>query len=326
VRSLLLVIVVLGAMAGPAPASAHSRARTTALDYRLRLQPMPPALAGMRAAVLDGDRSLRLSVPPSAALVVLGLAGEGFLRFAPGGVWVNGRSPTAAADKLVPARGRGGGWIRLTRANELTWHDHRLAPPANLAVGSSAPFALPVRVDGARAVIRGSFTRVARPAGWPWLLGAAAAVAALVAVARVRKRRGALAAVVAAVAAAAALAASAGFATGTSLSRLGDWVEVVSAAALAAGAFAVLCLAQPSTRSWAAMLIGPIAATLSLNSLAVFWHGVVVSALPATAARLSTGIAVLGGLAACVLGVLAAADEAEPRRRALAAPRTAVRR
>ncbi len=325
-RPLLWSIAVCAALAGPGSAGAHSRAPTTALDYRLRVAPMPAPLAGVHAEVLDGDRELRLTVAPSLTLVVLGLVGEPFLRFGSDGVWVHGRSPTAAADKLVTTRGRGSGWIRLTRANELAWHDHRLAPPPNVPVGSSAPFALPIRVNGAPAVIRGSFTHVSRPRLWPWLLGAAVAVGVLVAAARATpRRRGAIAATAAAVAAAAALASSTGFATGTSITRLGDWVDVGSAAVLALGATAVLWMPERSTRSWAAILIGLIAATLSLNSLAIFWHGVVISSVPTTLARLATGAAVLGGLAASVIGVLAAVDD-EPRRRSIAGRTTKVRR
>ena len=181
-QRLLWLIAMCCALAGPGAASAHSRAPTTALDYRLRVAPMPAPLAGVRAEVLDGDRELRLTVPRSVTLIVPGLVGEPFLRFGSDGVWVHRLSPTAAADKLVTPHEQGDGWIRLTRANELAWHDHRLAPPPNIPVGSSAPFALAVRVNGAPAVIRGSFMHVSRPRLWPWLLGAA--------VGRRRSRRG----------------------------------------------------------------------------------------------------------------------------------------
>jgi len=317
-QRLLWLIAMCCALAGPGAASAHSRAPTTALDYRLRVAPMPAPLAGVRAEVLDGDRELRLTVPRSVTLIVPGLVGEPFLRFGSDGVWVHRLSPTAAADKLVTPHEQGDGWIRLTRANELAWHDHRLAPPPNIPVGSSAPFALAVRVNGAPAVIRGSFMHVSRPRLWPWLLGAAVAVGALVAAGRAApKRRGTVAATAAAVGAVAALASSAGFATGTSMTRLGDWVEVGSAAVLALGAAAVLWTRERSARTWWAILIGLIAATISLNSLAIFWHGVVISSLPTTLARVSAGVAVIGGLAACVIGVLAAVDD-EPRPRATA--------
>jgi hypothetical protein len=57
---------------------------------------------------------------------------------------------------------------------------------------------------------------------------------------------------------------------------------------------------------------------------AVFWHGVVISSLPATLARLATGAAVVGGLAAAAIAVLTDTDE--PRRRTVAARSNAVAR
>src|SRR5439155_1536723 len=83
-------------------------------------------------------------------LVVRGLVGEPVARFGPDGVWANRASPTAASDKLAKA---GPGWVRLTRGHSLTWHDHRLAPPPGIPVGSTAPFALPVRLGGRAATL-----------------------------------------------------------------------------------------------------------------------------------------------------------------------------
>lgn len=238
---------------------------------------------------------------------------------------MNAASPTAAADKLLPSRRPASGWIRLSRARELTWHDHRLAPPPNLPVGSSAPFALPLTVDGRSAVLRGSFTHVTRPRLWPWLLGVAMVVAALAATARAAPgNRGAIAAWAAAVAALAALASSTGFATGESITRPNLWLQVGSAAVLALGAVAVLHLRRQSARTWWAMVIGVIAAALSVGSVEVFWHGVVLSSLPPTLARLAIGAAVVGGIAATAIAILD--DTSEPRRRKIAARTKAVPR
>ena len=51
--------------------------------------------------------------------------------------------------------------------------------------------------------------------------------------------------------------------------------------------------------------VGAVAAALTLGSLGVFWHGVVISSLSPALARLATAAAVVGGCAATVLGVLA---------------------
>jgi hypothetical protein len=131
-------------------------------------------------------------------------------------------------------------------------------------------------------------------------------LAALVAFGRtLRRRRDAAAAAVAAIAAVAALAASAAFATGDAIARRTQWIEVASAALLALLALAALLVGDRSLRTWAAMVVGVVAAALGLGSLGVFRHGVVISSLPPTVARLATAVALVGGAAAVVLAVLA---------------------
>jgi hypothetical protein len=293
-------IVAVAVLAVPGTAAAHARGRTPALDYLLRVPAAP--LPGVRAEILDGDRELRLHVAPGMRLVVRGLVGEPVVRFGADGVWANRASPTAAADKLVKS---GTGWTRLSRGRTLTWHDHRLAPPRGIPAGRTAPFALPVTLNGSAATIRGSFEHVPRPGLWPWLLGAVVAVGALAVAARTKRRRIALAAVSAMAAALGALAQSTGLAAAGGLGGAGAWLEAGNAAALALVAAIVLLRSGPVTRAWTATVAGAVAAALSLGSLGVFWHGVVISALSPVAARLATAAAIVGGCAAAVLGVLA---------------------
>jgi hypothetical protein len=299
VRFAALSIVVVACLAAPGRAAAHSRAPTIALDYRLELT--QPAPAGVHADVVDGDRALRLRVDPPHRVVVRGLLGEPVLRFGAEGVWANRASPTADTDKLVR---RGSGWQRLTSGHTLTWHDHRLAPPAGLRAGASAPWRLAMTLDGRPVALTGTFKRVARPPLWPWLASAAAIVAALVLAARF-VQRSALAVVLAGLAALAALAAGTAFATADAIARRSDWIEVGSAALLALLAALALALGDRSVRVWAAMVVGVVAAALGLGSLSVLWHGVVISSLPASLARLATVVAFVGGAGAVVLAVLA---------------------
>jgi hypothetical protein len=300
VRFVALSIVFFACLVVPGQAAAHSRAPTVALDYRLELS--RAVLPGVHAEVVDGDRALRVGVDPPHRLVVRGLLGEPLLRFGPDGVWVNRASPSADADRLAR---RGSGWSRLTTNHTLLWHDHRLAPPGRLRPGASAPWTLPVTLDGRRTELRGTFTRVARPPLWPWLVAGLVAVAALAAFARVTPRRRAeTATAIAGVAAAGAFTASAAFATGDAIARRAQWVEVGSAALLALLAAGALLLGDRSVRTWAAMLVGVVAAALGLGSLSVFRHGVVISSLPASFARLATAVAVVGGGAAVVLAIL----------------------
>ena len=308
-RFAALSIVVLACLVAPGRAAAHSRAPTVALDYRLELSRATPT--GVHAEVVDGDRSLRVSVDPPHRLVVLGLLGEPLLRFEQDGVWVNRASPSADADGLAR---RGAGWLRLTANRSLLWHDHRLSPPAGLRPGTSSRWSLPITLDGRRTNLTGAFTRVARPPLWPWLVAGLVAVAVLAAFAHaVPRRRAELATGVAAVAAAGALAASAAFATGDAIARRAQWIEVASAALLAVLAAAALLLGDRSLRTWAAMVVGVFAAALGLGSLSVFLHGVVISSLPASIARLATAVAFVGGAAAVVLAVLTPANRGAPR-------------
>jgi hypothetical protein len=300
VRVIALSVVVLVFLVAPGRASAHSGAPTVALDYRLKLaQAMPP---GVHAEVVDGDRALRVRVEPPHRLTVRGLLGEPVLRFGQNGVWANRASATADADKIVR---RGSGWVRVSTGHAFLWHDHRLAPPGWLRLGASAPWSLPVTLDGRSTALTGTFTRVARPELWPWLGASILAIAGLAALVRATPgRRAETAAALAGVAAAGALTASAAFATGDAIAKRAQWIEVGSAALLAVLAAAALLLGDRSLRTWAAMVVGVVAAALGLGSLSVFWHGVVVSSLPAPVARLATAVAFVGGAAAVVLAVL----------------------
>jgi hypothetical protein len=74
---------------------------------------------------------------------------------------------------------------------------------------------------------------------------------------------------------------------------------------LAVLALAALLAHDRSWRTWAAMIVGVVAASLGLGSLSVFRHGVVISSLPAPVTRLATAIALVGGASAVVVAVLA---------------------
>jgi hypothetical protein len=251
-------------------------------------------------------------------LLVRGLLREPFLRFSRTGVWVDTRSPTAAAAKLVGGAGRSGAdgrWIRLTRDHDLAWHDHRLAPPPALRSGASAAWSLPVVLDGRPTTLTGRFTRVARPPVWPWLVGAVAVLVGLTALLRTGLHgRDRVAALLAVLAAAAALAGSAAFAIEDAISGAGEWIEVGSAALLALVAAGALLIRDRAARIWVVGAVGAIAAALGLGSLSVFWHGIVISALPPTLARLTTAIAVVAGGAAALVATVAG-DEKPPRAR-----------
>jgi hypothetical protein len=291
-RASIVLAATLAALASATPAAAHSRSAPVALDYRLRLTAPP----GIQATALDGERTLRLRVEPGLTVLVRGYLGEPFLRFTRTGVWVNGRSPTAAANKV--ARSGKTGWTRVARGSSFAWHDHRLAPPR---------MELPVTVAGRAGTVSGIFERVARPPAWPW------GVAALVALGLVSLlgwklpgRRGPLAVVAAVAAACGSLAGTVAYADAGALTRRSDaWGEAGYAAALTLAAAGVALIRNRSVRAWAAVFAGTFAAAFGLRFVGVFWHGVVISSLSPTAVRVATTVAVVGGAAAAGLGVLA---------------------
>jgi hypothetical protein len=301
----LLLLVSFAALVAPAPALAHGRGATVALDYRLRLAPSAHGLRGVHLRILDGDRSLQARVDPGVSLVVRGYLREPVIRIGDDGVWVNASSPTAQADKLVTA---GSGWVKVKAARSFAWHDHRLSPPP-LRPGARGQTVIPIAVDGRTSQVTVLFHRIARPPPWPWAVGAAALLAAIAAVAARRALRGALTLGLALVAGLAAVLGSAMLAVRDQPDGRVGWLQIGAALAIGAGFAAVLALADAHVRSHAAGIAGAVAAAASLSSLPVFWHAVVVSALPGTLARLACGLALLCGAAAAVLSFLPDFDE-----------------
>ncbi len=70
-------------------------------------------------------------------------------------------------------------------------------------------------------------------------------------------------------------------------------------------------------RVHAAGVVGAVAAAVSLSSTPVFWHGVVISALPAVLARAVCAFAIVAGAAAALLSFLPDFDEPVRVRRPL---------
>jgi len=293
VRFTLVTLAALAGLAAPAEASAHGRGPAVALDYRLRLAPSP---AGLEVRILDGDRSLEARVAPGSRALVLGYLREPMLRFDSRGVFANASSPTAQSDRLVA---EGSGWVQVAGGRSYTWHDHRLTPG-----GRRGTFAIPVRVDGRPGVIAGSFVRVPRPALWPWLAGAAALAGAVWAAAARRRLRLPLALGLGVVSGAAALVAAIAFAIRDRPGGGVGWLQIGAAAAVALALGAPILSFRSRRRAQAAGVAGAVAAAATIASLPVFWHGVVVSALPADLVRAACGLALVGGTLAAALSLL----------------------
>jgi len=293
-----LLIGISAALGAPGAAQAH-RLTTVAVDYRVRVLSGP---RGVEASTRDGGRKMQLAVPGQLALVVLGYAGEPFLRFSSVGVQASPRSPTAAEAGLLRETGVGGPeWTRLTDAHRFAWADRRLlAPPSG-----QARWSIPVDVGGRRLAITGISWHVRRPASWPWLLVGIGVLGLGVGGIAVRRetwpRTGGLA--LALLAGAAATASVIGFALADIGSPASRWFQVGAVAAIVAGG-TTLALNVERAQLVAVGAIAVVAVLEGISQLGVLRHGVVLSALPAPAARLAVTVAVSAGLAAAILTFL----------------------
>jgi len=300
VKRFVVPIVALFTLAVPASASAHARTSTVALDYRLVLDDAARRLPGIGLEILDGDRTLRVRVE-GVTLVVHGDLGEQMLRIGPGGAWANRASPTAVAENLTTP---GRGWTRIGGDGGFVWHDHRLAPPPydGTRLGDVARFTIPATVAGEQVPIAGWFVRVGRPAFWAWSVGVAVlGVAVALVVRRLRLRRlGAV--VLGAAAGVAALGALVAFGGADSPSGGVAWLQIGLGCGLAAILLGVLVLLRGVAQAQFAGIVGIAAAAVSLGSLGVFRHGVVISLLGATPTRLLVAAAFGCGLAAAASG------------------------
>jgi hypothetical protein len=292
-RAIAVCLALTAPLALPAPALAHGRGPVVALDYRFRLASAPP---GAQVRILDGDRSLEASVTAGRSLVVRGYLREQMLKLGPAGVFANAASPTAQADGIVQP---GSGWLRVGSGTASVWHDHRLSP-----AGPGGRFSIPVEVGGRPGAIVGAFVRVPRPSPWSWLAGAAAAAPGIFAAARRRSARVPLATALGVLAGAFALAATVAFALRDRPGGGTAWVPVGAALTVAFVLTVPIVRLHGRRRARAAGVAGAVAAVVTIASLPVFWHGVVISALPPAAVRIACGLAFVAGAAAASLSLL----------------------
>jgi hypothetical protein len=292
-KTSIIVLLLAGiTLAAPAGAAAHGRSQTIALDYRLVLDRATRSLHGVSVAILDGDRSVRVSTK-GVTVVVHGDLGEPMLLIGPRGVWVNRASVTAVADRLTRLSH---GWKQLASGHSYAWHDHRLAPPPyGSKPGPVAEFRLPATIDGQAATIGGTFVRYRRPAVWPWVLGATIFAAAIWAATRHGWRVTVVLGILAGVA---TLASRVSFSAAAALNGRVAWPQIGLWVALAGVGCFGLIRTRGSDRVLVAGLLGCITAVLSLGSLGVFWHGVVLSVFSATFTRMLIAVALVAGVAA----------------------------
>lgn len=296
----LALCVAVASLASPATAGAHVRTGLVAVDNRASVAPLP-ALVGRALAVrvYPSDQALGLTIRPGHRAVVLGYAGEPFLRLDGDGVAVDDSSPTAAAAGLLKANAAG--WQRRSLSRTVVWHDARVrALPPGIERRS---WSVPIVVDGRRARLEGEVWHVGRPSLWPWL-GLTLPFAAIAAFVLVRRRSSVRQATVALgiVAGAGTVVVAAAFGLAASAS-VGSWVEGANELALVLAGVAVIARGSADARPIAGGALGLIALSVGLSKVPVFLHGAVLSALPSTLARLLVGFTISAGVAASAVGL-----------------------
>jgi hypothetical protein len=297
-------------LATPGTAAAHSTAPTVALDFHLRLSSATRALPGVRASLVDGDRGLRLRVDPGETLIVRGDLGEPLIRFDGRGVWVNTKSLTAVADRLVRSSSVSGvAWSLRSQEHTFRWHEHRLAPPPSLRTGHTAPWFIPILLNGRPRSIGGTFARVPAPHPLLWALVALVLVAAVAAAARWAPRvRPRLVVALGALAAAGALASACSFALADEISGAGEWVEVGAVGLLLVLSAYAVARRRHGWRVWIGAAMGIVCVSFSLETAGVFLHGYLISTLPAVLTRVAVLLAIVAGAATAVLSIVVEYD------------------
>ena len=189
-RVLLTAVVstVLVLLLAVAPAGAHLRSGTVAVDYRASM--IDPQTDAYSAQIFQSDRALSVTVRPGHSVVLLGYLSEPVFRLSAAGLWVNAASPTAAALRLVKTAKAGSSsaprWLEERGRHSVIWPDSRSQglPPG----ASHGLWSVPLIVDGHQARLEGELRRFPAPSLWLRLGILAAILAAAVSPLGLRRR------------------------------------------------------------------------------------------------------------------------------------------
>jgi hypothetical protein len=202
----VLVVGILGVTA--APASAHGLGGLSPTNYESVLRSVTPSVPGLHVRVTDLGTKVELTNDGPREVVVLGYAGEPYLRVGPKGVFENRRSPatylnrsstiTGSPPKSADAKATPV-WRRVSTGNSASWHDHR----AHFMGGDDPPevarhpdqrrvvdnWVIPMRVGTQDITAKGQLIYVPPPSPWPWVVGAVLIAALVVVLSRTRSWR-----------------------------------------------------------------------------------------------------------------------------------------
>ncbi len=174
----LLAAIATLAAAFPASAAADGPTTPIATSYIATVTALPP---GFQAKVVDGYLQLWLQVPSNQRAVVLDYRGAPWVRFGPGGVWVNqnsemyylSQSPVPATPPADLSRTTPPDWQHVSSSHSYMWRDGRLHALATIALPPGASYvgrwSVPVVVDGHLSSVSGGVWHANAPSlVWFW--------------------------------------------------------------------------------------------------------------------------------------------------------------
>ncbi len=307
-RRVILMSVIstlVALLLASAPAGAHLRSGTVAVDYRASV--LDRETDAYSAQIFQSDRALSVSVKPGHTVVLIGYLGERVFRLDGAGLWLNAASPTAAVLRLVKQRARAASaapvWVLQRGRNSVIWADSRSQGlPSGVMRG---PWMVPLIVDGRPSRLDGELRRFSAPSLPLWLAFLAVLVAAgvLPLVLRRRDLAGPASIWLGVIASCASVVVLVGFAFDAYASP-GTWIEAVDAIAfMGVGAWALL----RAPRQWhvaAAIGLGLVSLAVALLEGAIFLHPIVLAVLPGSVVRSADIVAIGAGVVAVGLGAL----------------------
>jgi hypothetical protein len=184
-RVLLLIAGVAGALVPAAPAFAHGGDAPAATAYRTTVTGI--TLDGVSVRAVEAGARLELTNDTGRPVEILGYSGEPYLQVRPDGTWQNVSSPAAylnqtllgetpvpaSADPTAPPS-----WRKISSSTTVRWHDQRthwLSPglPAAAAADPSRAHRLrdwvvPLRIQVSTFEVRGTLDWEPPPRTWLW--------------------------------------------------------------------------------------------------------------------------------------------------------------
>jgi hypothetical protein len=324
------VLALAALLVRPPLAAAHTiSSDPVAGDYQAQITAVTPPTRLIQLRVVDGDQRLWMRVSPAASVVVLGVQGEPFLRFAGGQVDVNTRSITARLDRLAPGvpatsfqPGTAPAWKRLAGGRAYLWPERRigsLQPLAVRAPAGSARWTIPMVVNGRRVMVSGRLLHSSPPGAWLWVAVAAGAIALAAAAAAWRRhtagRSSMLAGVGAAGMAALVVARLGREAYGRPDIGTGNLTELALTLVIGLPTCYLLLRGRPDSRAFAGLVAGVLGIYQTLRFAPMLTHGLVFAWLPAGMERAAVAVMAAAAPATLFLAVFGESAQADSRAR-----------